>query len=259
MTAWLIGLTFAGLIGVSMGLLGGGGSVLAVPVFVYVLGVPPKPAIAMTLIVIAAVSLIAALYHWRAGNLNFKTALKFGAAMVPGSYLGAKAAALPFITGEVQMALLAVVMLVAASFMIYRSLRGLPAEENLFGFYPKPLCRRCGLWMMTEGLGVGLLTGLVGVGGGFAIVPALVLLGNTPMREAIGTSLLVIAISAAAAFTGYLGQVSLDIHLMSVFTIIAGGGALAGALLTRVLHPMQLQRGFAYFLALVAVFILWKL
>lgn len=258
MLIWVLGLTLAGLVGLSMGLLGGGGSVLAVPILVYVMGVEPKPAIAMTLVIVGVVSLVGALYHWRAGNINIKTAVKFGLAMMPGSYLGAKLAGLPFITGTVQMILLAGVMLVAAGFMIYRSYNGPLPENDIIDFYPRPFCRRCGLWLATEGLGVGLLTGLVGVGGGFAIVPALVLLGNTPVREAIGTSLLVIAISSGAAFSGYVGQVNLDVHLMGYFTVIAGAGALAGALLTRYLRPMQLQRNFAYFLALVAAFILFQ-
>jgi uncharacterized protein len=112
--------------------------------------------------------------------------------------------------------------------------------------------------MMSEGLGVGLLTGLVGVGGGFAIVPALVLLGNTPIKEAIGTSLLIIALNSVAGFLGYLGSIPLNWNLMATFTVAASLGTFGGAYLSQFVNPKQLQRGFGYFLLIVASFILFQ-
>ena len=109
---------------------------------------------------------------------------------------------------------------------------------------------------MTEGLGVGVLTGLVGVGGGFAIVPALVLLGNTPMREAIGTSLVIIALNAIAGLLGYLGQLTIDWELTLSFTIAAGFGTLLGSYLAQYVSARALQKGFGYFLLAVAAFVL---
>src|SRR3990172_368222 len=258
MPALLLGVALTGLVGISMGLLGGGGALFAAPILVYVLGVEPKAAIIMTLIIVGTISLLGALVHWRAKNLNIAKGLKFGLAMMPGSYLGAKVATLPFVTGTMQMILLAAVMLSAAGFMIYRSFTGPLPDNEVIDFYPKPLCTRCGLWMATEGFGVGLLTGLVGVGGGFAIVPALVLLGDTPVREAIATSLMIIAISSIAALAGYLGHVELDVTLVVMLTAGAAARTLAGLACSKFLRSTQLQKGFSYLLVAMGVFILFQ-
>ena len=247
--SWLIGLILAGGVGLSMGLLGGGGAVLAVPILVYIMGVPVKSAVVMTLIIIGTISLLGALYHWRAGNLNVGKGLKFGLAMLPGSYLGGKIATLPFVTGGLQMILLGVVMVIAAVLMLTRA----SAPENAtLDVYPKPFCRHCGLWMMTEGLGVGVLTGLVGVGGGFAIVPAMVLLGGTPIKQAIPTSLLVIAISSVGGLLGYWGHVTLDVPLLIEFGVVTSVGLIGGLLLSRFVPVGMLQRLFGFLLIAVA-------
>jgi uncharacterized protein len=261
MIAWIFGHFLAICIGISLGLIGGGGSVLAVPILVYVMGVTPKPAIAMTLFIVGCVSLIGVIPHWRQKNVNFKTALMFGSATMLGAYLGAKLATSPLITGTFQMMLFAFMMLLAAGFMINKSAKPVSkvaAKELDLSLYPKPICKYCWLWMLSEGLGVGLLTGLVGVGGGFAIVPALVLLGNTPIKQAIGTSLLIIAMNSAAGWLGYLGQVSLNWHLMTSFTVAASIGTIGGAYLSQFVQPRQLQRGFGYLLIAVASFILFQ-
>ncbi len=251
----ILGYVLAVLIGVSLGLLGGGGSVLALPVLVYVVGIDPKPAIAMTLVIVGTVSLLGAIPHWQKGNLDWSKALIFGSSTMVGAFLGAKLAGLPFITSLVQMTLFASAMLTAAGFMIWRS--GCPspktAEPELL---TKPLCPYCWLWLMTEGVGIGVLTGLVGVGGGFAIVPALVLLGKVPMKKAIGTSLLIIAINSVAGFVGYLGTVPLDWQLTVSFTFLAGVGTVAGAYLARHVSAQHLQKGFGYFLLAVAAFVM---
>jgi uncharacterized protein len=276
---WLIGYILAVGIGISLGLLGGGGSVLALPVLVYVMGVPPKSAIAMTLIIVGTVSLLGAIPHWRRGNLNFRIALIFGSATMVGAYLGAKIAALPFVSSAFQMSLFGMTMLIAAGLMIYRSNIGTKssAKSNLksnqeinsesdsnhnpnpeldSAEYMKPLCRYCGLWLATEGIAVGVLTGLVGVGGGFAIVPALVLLGKIPMRQAMGTSLLIIAANSVAGLLGYLGHTPLDTNLTVSFTFWAGCGTVLGTYLAQFISPRRLQQAFGYFLLAVATFVL---
>jgi len=235
MITWIVGHILAACIGISLGLIGGGGSVLAVPILVYIMGVSPKPAIAMTLFIVGFVSLIGVIPHWKKGNVNLKTAFMFGTATMLGAYVGAKIANLPFITGTIQMILFAFMMLVAAGFMIYKSSKSTaqPANNELdLNLYPQPVCKYCWLWMMSEGLGVGVLTGLVGVGGGFAIAPALVLLGNTPIKEAIGTSLLIITLNSVAGFLGYLGSVPLNWNLMATFTVAASLGTFGGAYLS---------------------------
>jgi uncharacterized membrane protein YfcA len=252
---WIIGHLLAACIGVSLGLIGGGGSVLALPILVYVMGIPPKSAIAMTLVIVGTVSLLGVIPHWRAKNVDFKTALIFGSATMVGAFVGAKLATLPVVTETFQMTLFAIMMLVAAVFMIRRSSKPVATDDRLAA-YPPPVCKYCWLWLITEGLGVGVLTGLVGVGGGFAIVPALVLLGNVPMKKAIGTSLLIIVFNSVAGFLGYLGHVSLDWNLMFSFILAASIGTIFGAYLAEFVPANRLQKSFGYFLLAVAALVL---
>ncbi|WP_030008065.1 MULTISPECIES: sulfite exporter TauE/SafE family protein [unclassified Picosynechococcus] len=258
----LLGYFLAACIGISLGLMGGGGSVLAVPILVYVMGVDPKSAIAMTLFIVGIVSAVGLVPHWRQGNINLKKAGIFGSATMVGAFLGAQLTRLPFITGTVQLLLFAVMMLIAAIFMIRKSGKAIAhqANEPHLEDYPAPVCRYCWLWLLTEGLGIGILTGLVGVGGGFAIVPALVLLGKTEMKEAVGTSLVIIVMNAIAGFLGYFGQadVVFDWHLMVNFTFVASLGILLGGYSGRYFNAKQLQKGFGYFLLAVAAFILFQ-
>lgn len=170
---WIIGLTLAATIGISLGLMGGGGSVLALPILVYIMGVEPKPAIAMTLVIVGTVSLLGVIPHWRRGNVNLKKAFMFGSATMLGAFLGAKIASLPVITGTFQLLLFAVMMIIAAVFMISKSSKPSHHQQPELDItnYPPPVCKYCWLWMLTEGLGVGILTGLVGVGEGLPLCP----------------------------------------------------------------------------------------
>jgi hypothetical protein len=259
MAIWIIGHLLSVCIGISLGLLGGGGSVLALPILVYVMGVPPKSAIVMTLIIVGSVSLLGVIPHWRRGNINFKKAFIFGSATMLGAFIGAKIATLPWVTDTLQMTLFAMMMLLMALFMLRRNSQPQILTkkcESELEFYPETICKYCWLWLTTEGLGVGMLTGLVGVGGGFAIVPALVLLGNTPMKEAIGTSLLIIALNAVTGVLGYWGHVNFDLVLTGSFTIAASAGTLVGAYLSQFVSAPQLQKSFGYFLLAVATFVL---
>ncbi|TAF04271.1 MAG: sulfite exporter TauE/SafE family protein [Nostocales cyanobacterium] len=262
---WILGHILATGIGISLGLIGGGGSVLALPILVYVMGVPTKSAIAMTLVIVGTVSLIGVIPHWRKGNINFQKAFIFGSATMLGAFLGAKIAGLPFITDSLQMLLFAIMMLLAASLMIKRSFKKStqispedPPDHIKAEIYQPPVCKYCWLWLLSEGFGVGILTGLVGVGGGFAIVPALVILGKTPMKEAIGTSLLILVVNAVAGFLGYLGQVELDWQLVGTFIFAASLGSFLGAYLSQFIDGKKLQKYFGYFLIAVATFVLFQ-
>jgi uncharacterized protein len=265
----LIGLGLAALIGLSLGLLGGGGSILTVPIFVYVLGFGPKEAIAMSLAVVGAVSLFGAAGHWRAGNVNLRVALVFGGVAMGGTYLGARLAV--FFSGGAQLALFAVVMLLAAFFMFRErtpagrrdELLAEPADQAAIAEVSvipggAPLGRMPLGLIVLEGVAVGVLTGLVGVGGGFLIVPALVILGKIPMKQAVGTSLVVIAMKSAAGFLGYLGQVEVPWAFMSLFTGVAVVGILGGTYLVRFASQDVLKRAFAVFLVVMGAFILYQ-
>lgn len=246
----ILGIALGALVGLALGLLGGGGSILTVPIFVYVLGFGAKESIAMSLAVVGAVSLFGAAGHWRAGNVNLRVALVFGAVAMAGTYLGARLAV--FFSGAAQLILFAAVMLLAAWFMFR------PTKVEARGAAPGGLRDMPLALIAAEGLAVGVLTGLVGVGGGFLIVPALVLLGKVPMKQAVGTSLLVIAMKSAAGFAGYLGQVQVQWGFMAVFTAVAVGGILLGTYLVRFVPQAALQRAFAVFLVVMGTFILYQ-
>jgi uncharacterized protein len=249
----ILGLALAALIGLSLGLLGGGGSILTVPIFVYVLGFGAKEAIAMSLAVVGATSLFGAVSHWRNGNVNLRVALIFGSVAMVGTYLGARLAV--FFSGAAQLVLFALVMLLAAFFMFRR---GKPAAVKALEQGALPPARMSRALIAVEGMAVGVLTGLVGVGGGFLIVPALVLLGKLPMKQAVGTSLLVIAMKSVTGFAGYLGQVEVPWGFMTLFTAVAVVGILAGTSLVRFVPQEALRRAFAVFLVVMGGFILYQ-
>ena len=206
-------------------------------------------------LIVGTVSLLGVIPHWRKGYINLKTTLLFGSATMLGSFVGARIATLPFVTGGLQMLLFGLMMLIAAIFMIYRSSRQMIDPSEMEDYLP-PFCKYCWLWLITEGVAVGILTVLVGVGGGFAIVPALVLLGKIPMRQAIGTSLLIIALNAIAGLLGYLGKLDIDWSLTISFTLAAGIGSVIGSYLSQFVSVKNLQKGFGYFLLAVATFVL---
>lgn len=246
----LIGLLLALLVGLSLGILGGGGSILTVPIFVYVLGIEPKAAIAMSLGVVGVVSLVGAWSHAREGNIDGKIALLFGSVAMVGTYLGARLAA--YVSGAFQLTLFAIVMLLAAIFM-YRD----PKSPGGTVSAPEGLEDR---WLLIslEGVAVGVLTGLVGVGGGFLIVPALVLLAGVPMKVAVGTSLLIIFMKSVSGFYGYLDLVPIDWGFMAAFSASAVVGILVGSRIVRFIPQRALRKAFALFLVLMGVLILYR-
>lgn len=243
-----IGLILAAVVGLALGLLGGGGSVLAVPIFVYLLGYGAKEAVAMSLAVVGVTSLVAAVGHWRAGNVNLRMVATFGPVAMVGTYAGARLATL--VSGAFQLTALAVVMLASAVFM----LRG---SSSQLTEAPRPGAMRLGP-IVGEAMLVGVMTGFVGVGGGFLVVPALVLLAKVEMRVAIGTSLAVIALSAGVGFAGYLGEVEVPWLFMGAFAGIATVGAVGGSRVAYLVPQHVLRRGFAAFLIVTGTFILYE-
>ena len=248
----LLGYALAAVIGLSLGILGGGGSILTVPIFVYVLGFDPKLAIAMSLPVVGATSFIGAIGHWKAGNVNLKTAALFGVIAMVGAYAGARLSV--HLAGALQLALLALVMLASAVSML-RSSRRDAASGTVAASGERPIA--IGL-LMPVAIAVGLLTGLVGIGGGFLVVPALVILAHVPMRQAVGTSLLVIAMNSVSGFAGYAGRVHVPWGFMAGFTVVAAGGILAGTYIAQFVSQRALKRAFAVFLLLMGTFVLFK-
>lgn len=241
----VVGLTLV--VGLALGLLGGGGSILMVPLLAYVAGLPPKEAIAVSLVVVGTTSLVGALAHARRGNVRWRTGLLFGAAGMAGAFLGGLAGG--HVPGTVLMVAFALMMVATAVAMLRGRHAPAGAGERPHGDPP--------LWrILVDGLAVGAVTGLVGAGGGFLVVPALALLGGLPMPVAVGTSLLVIAMKSFAGLTGYLTVVSPDWALVAAVTAAAVAGSLVGTRLASRVPEAALRRGFGGFVLVMGVFVL---
>jgi uncharacterized membrane protein YfcA/rhodanese-related sulfurtransferase len=239
-------------IGLVLGLLGSGGSILTVPVLVYLAGHAEKVAIAESLAIVGAIAAVGAVPYARQRLVDWHSVLYFGVPGIAGTYGGAALA--KWVPGAVQLALFAVVMILAAGLM-FRGRKGLEEADGA----PR---KRQPLWLIgIEGLLVGVLTGLVGVGGGFLIVPALVLLGGLSMRLAVGTSLLIVAAKSAAGFWKYTDVLAdagqhVDWQLIGLFAAIGIAGSVVGNALSQRVPQAQLKRGFAVFLVVMGGFIL---
>ena len=234
-------------VGLSLGLMGGGGSILTVPLLTYVAGMDPKEAIAASLFVVGTTSAVSALAHARQGNVRWRTGLTFGAASMVGAFLGGLVGG--HIPGMILMVAFAVMMIATAAAMLRgRSGKGGSGEPKKL-----PLGK-----ILLEGLVVGLVTGLVGAGGGFLVVPALALLGGLSMSAAVGTSLVVITMKSFAGLAGYLTTVSLDWPLVLGVTAAALVGAVIGARLTSVVPEKALRKGFSVFVLIMGFIVLFQ-
>lgn len=232
-------------VGVSLGLLGGGGSILTVPLLAYVGGLDPKQAITASLLVVGVTSAVSAITHVRAGRVRWSVAVPFGAAAMTGAYGGGLAAR--FIPGTVLLIAFAVIMIAAAIAM----LRGRKNTNGSSEAGPLRLVR-----MAVLGVGVGTVSGLVGAGGGFLLVPALALLAGLPMPAAVGTSLVVIAMQSFAGLAGHLAHEQIDWRVAAMVTAAAVVGALIGSRLTEMIDPNALRKLFGWFVLLMASVVL---
>jgi hypothetical protein len=245
MIALTIGL--AVVVGISLGVMGGGGSILTVPLLAYVAGMDAKQAIATSLLVVAVTSAVGAISHARAGRVQWRTGLVFGVAGMAGAYAGGLLAR--FIPGTVLLIGFAMIMIATAVAM----LRGRKGGSAANPAQPLRVVK-----IMLEGLVVGLVTGLLGAGGGFLIVPALALVGGLPMPVAVGTSLVVIAMNTLAGFAGHLSSVYINWPLAAAITTAALVGGLIGARLTAMVNPDSLRRAFGWFVLAMSSVILAK-
>ncbi|MFE2936911.1 sulfite exporter TauE/SafE family protein [Streptomyces sp. NPDC059278] len=242
MTALILALVAGGVIGLALGGLGGGGSVLAVPALTYLIGMPPAEAITASLIIVTLTSITALTGHARDGNVVWRTGLPFAAAGIVPAMLAGTAA------GHLPQAGLTIAFAAVAGLAALRMLRPAPAPA---AGKVRPV--KAG----AAGAGLGAVTGLLGVGGGFLAVPALARVLNLPMRRAIGTSLLVITINSIAALGARAGTgIHLDWSVIAPFTGAAILGAWDGKRYAQRLSGNTLQRLFAYALLAVVAFML---
>ena len=245
MITTLLAMLLGAVIGLSLGMLGGGGSILTVPALVYLLGQDPHTAVSASLVIVGLNAATGAWLHQRAGNVRLRAALLFGGAGLLAAFAGARLSTL--LTGPVLLVLFALLMLIVATMM----LRGTGAA-------PSACYDAAPIWwkVLLGGATVGFLTGFLGVGGGFLIVPALVLVLGMSMREAVGSSLVVIAINSAAGLLGHAGESG--VSWLIVGLLLAGGlpGLLVGSRLAQRLPVARLRQGFAVLVVLLGVTLL---
>ncbi len=260
----LLGYALAVLVGISLGLIGSGGSILTVPILVYVMAVEPVLATAYSLFVVGATALVGGIRNATEGKVDFRTAVVFGIPSIATVYL-TRAYLIPLIpdtlfsVGDFQltksvalMVLFAVVMMMASVSMIRPSKQGEDNESSATIRYNYPM-------ILLEGSLVGILTGLVGAGGGFLIIPALVLLARMSMKLAVGTSLFIIA---AKSLLGFLGDLQnsevIDWLLLSLFTAFSVVGIFIGSFLSKKIDGGKLKTAFGWFVLVMGVYILFK-
>ena len=239
-------------IGITLGLLGSGGSILTVPVLTYLVGQETKVAIAGSLMIVGVISLFSVIPYARQKLVKWRTVVIFGVPGMSGAVLGAWLA--HFVSDALQMLIFAV-LLVTAAYLMFKPVKLQDANQE----HPERALYKIAL----DGLLVGAVTGLVGVGGGFLIIPALVLLGGLSMRLAVGTSLVIIAIKSFAGFIGYLSvlealNLTIDWQIIGIFSVIGVLGGWLGHKISSRVNQEHLKKGFAVFLLLMGAFILYK-
>lgn len=256
----ICGLIASLLIGLSLGLIGGGGSILTVPILVYLFHIEPVLATAYSLFIVGATSIIGTIPKYKAGQVKINTALLFGIPSILGVFL-TRTFILPqipyilfsgnsfSITKNIFLMVLFASLMIAASYSMIKSSKTIEASPSSATQLNYPL-------IITLGAMEGFLTGLVGAGGGFLIIPALVLFTQLPMKEAIGTSLLIIAAKSLIGFLGDLSHSEMDWSLLGLLSGIAILGILIGNRLSRKIDGQKLKKGFAWFVLTVGVYIL---
>jgi uncharacterized membrane protein YfcA len=245
----IVGLALAFGVGITLGLVGGGGSILTNPILVYALGVSPQAAIVMGYPIVGGAALIGAAQHWRAGTIAPRTTVPVGLAAMLGAWLGTQLVFTLGIDGQVRFALLSVTMVLAGFAMLYDARRQVPPTPRAAPRWPA---------LLAIGVGVGALTGLVGVGGGFIMVPALIVLGGLELRRAVGTSLLVIAMSTAASFAAQRGSSDVDWSVVVRFAASMAVGILVGSSVVERVPPRALKQAFAATLVIVGALIMYQ-
>ena len=259
----LLGYLGALIVGLVLGLIGGGGSILTVPILVYFIGLNPVVATAYSLFVVGVTSVIGAYKNFKKGLVDVKTAIIFAIPAFIAVYITRRflVPTIPDsvftlagfeVTKNIFIMLFFAIIMLLASFSMIKAKKNTQIDNTTTKIkYNYPL-------IAIEGILVGALTGLVGAGGGFLIIPALVLLVKLPMKKAVGTSLLIIAAKSLIGFLGDLSNLNIDWPFLLIFTSISIVGIIIGMSLSKFISGKKLKKGFGYFTLLMAVYIIYK-
>ena len=250
-------------IGISLGLIGGGGSILTVPVMVYLFGVPTLQAISYSLFIVGITSLVGAFNNYRKGQVSLKTAFIFGSTSIITVFITRKfiIPAIPenlFTIGDYTFTLSLVTMLLFAVVMLLASIAMIKGRKKIATTEPVKHSNIQLAKLLGYGVGIGFITGLLGAGGGFILIPALVLLVGLPMKKAVGTSLLIIALNSLIGFLGDLGNVSINWKLILTVAAIAIAGIILGGSLSKKIEGEKLKKGFGWFVLIMGIYIIIK-
>lgn len=248
---------FAILIGMILGLIGGGGSILSIPILVYIFHLDPVIASAYSLFIVGMTSLIGAIPKYRDHLVNFRTALVFGIPSIVSIFITRRwiVPSIPEVVADLGffiitrrfllLGIFALLMIIASVTMIRNSNR-LNQEDHQYNY----------LYVIIEGILIGFLTGLVGAGGGFLIIPGLVLLTGLPFKTAVGTSLFIIAINSLMGFVGDVLHSTIDWVFLLVITALAVAGIIVGHQLSRYVSAARLRYSFGWFVLMTGIYIL---
>ena len=246
-------------IGISLGLIGGGGSILTVPVLVYLFSIEPQMAISYSLFIVGVTSLAGAFKNYSRGLVNFKTVLLFGSSSITTVFATRKfiIPLLPdvfFKIGSLTVTHALFVMVVFAILMLAASISMIRNKKVAI----EKTAKQQPFLLVIYGLMIGVVTGFLGAGGGFLLIPALVILMKLPMKEAIGTSLLIIALNSIIGFTGDIGHYSIDWKFLIIVTAIAIGGIIIGTYFNQKVNSVKLKKGFGWFVLVMGIYIIVK-
>ena len=246
-------------IGVSLGLIGGGGSILTVPVLVYLFAISPPIAISYSLFIVGFTSLVGAYNNYRKGLVNFKTVLLFGSSSITTVFIARKfiIPLLPnvfFKIGSFNVTHALFVMIIFAILMVAASVSMIRSKKNI----AKEQLKEKPWMLLMYGVLIGLVTGFLGAGGGFLLIPALVILMKLPMKEAIGTSLLIIALNSLIGFLGDIGHHNIDWKFITLVSAIAIAGIFIGGYFNQKVNSSKLKKGFGWFVLVMGIYIIVK-
>ncbi|MFC4230401.1 sulfite exporter TauE/SafE family protein [Parasediminibacterium paludis] len=260
----ILGFLLAALIGISLGLIGGGGSILTVPILVYILGINPVLATSYSLFIVGTTSMVGAINNYRKGFVSIKTSFLFGSSSISTVFLTRKLLVpkIPTILITIAhyqitqsmaiMVLFAMLMLLASTAMIKEGkMNSASKDETKLDSIPI-------FKLFIYGVLIGMATGFLGAGGGFLLIPALVLIFKLPMKNAIGTSLLIIALNSLIGFTGDIGHVRINWNFLILITSIAIIGIFIGGLIAKKINGNKLKKAFGWFVLIMSFYILLK-